>query len=229
MTTKSGSRMRTLACAGAAILLALVSASALAKKDDDAKTRYPNAARSAPKSDLTNAGDQKALQAAIDAVNGGDDAKAQESAQKVVDSSKSKYAKGIALQVLANIKFNAQDYKSAIDNYNKLIELNSVANDAYFDSMYNIAAAYIADGQYQPALDELKTWREQVKRETAGVVRAGRQCLLPPAEISGGDRRDQESAVAGDRAEGFLEQHPDGQLRRKRPGRPSLGRDRGPA
>jgi len=165
MTTKSGSRLRTLTCAAAAILFALVSASALAKGDD--KTRYPNATRSAPKSDLTNAGDQKALQAAIDSVNGGDDAKAQENAQKVVDSSKSKYAKGIALQVLANIKFNAQDYKGAIDNYKKLIELNSVTNDAYFDSMYNIAAAYIADGQYQLALDELKTWREQGKRETA--------------------------------------------------------------
>jgi tetratricopeptide (TPR) repeat protein len=165
MTTKSGSRLRTLTCAAAAILFALVSASALAKGDD--KTRYPNATRSAPKSDLTNPGDQKALQAAIDSVNGGDDAKAQENAQKVVDSSKSKYAKGIALQVLANIKFNAQDYKGAIDNYKKLIELNSVTNDAYFDSMYNIAAAYIADGQYQLALDELKTWREQGKRETA--------------------------------------------------------------
>ena len=33
--------------------------------------------------------------------------------------------------------------------------------------MYNMVAAYIADGQYQPALDELKTWREQGKRETA--------------------------------------------------------------
>jgi len=165
MTTKSGSRLRTLTCAAAAILFALVSASALAKGDD--KTRYPNATRSAPKSDLTNPGDQKALQAAIDSVNGGDDAKAQENAQKVVDSSKSKYAKGIALQVLANIKFNAQDYKGAIDNYKKLIELNSVTNDAYFDSMYNIAAAYIADGQYQQALDQLKTWREQGKRETA--------------------------------------------------------------
>jgi tetratricopeptide (TPR) repeat protein len=166
MITTAGNWMRTFACAALAVAFAVTSASALAKKDDD-KTRYPNATRTTPKSDLANPGDQKSLQAAIDAVNGGDDAKAQENAQKVVDSSKSKYAKGIAFQVLANIKFNAQDYKGAIDDYKKLIELNSVANDAYFDSMYNIAAAYVADGQYQAALDELKVWREQGKRETA--------------------------------------------------------------
>jgi tetratricopeptide (TPR) repeat protein len=33
--------------------------------------------------------------------------------------------------------------------------------------MYNIAAADVADGQYSQALDQLKTWREQGKRETA--------------------------------------------------------------
>ena len=32
-------------------------------------------------------------------------------------------------------RLSALDYKGAIDNYKKLIELNSVTNDAYFDSM----------------------------------------------------------------------------------------------
>jgi len=143
---------------------ALMSLSAVAK---DEKTHYPNASRHEPKSDLTNPGDQKALQAAIDSLNGGDEAKAQENAQKVIDSSKSKYAKGIAYQILANVKFNAQDYKGAIENYQKLIELNSVGNDPYFDSMLNMANAYLADAQYQAALDQLKTWRAEGKRETA--------------------------------------------------------------
>lgn len=164
MTEHMGSWMRNAACLVLATVFAVTSIGAIAK---DEKTRYPNASRHEPKSDLSNPGEQKSLQAAIDAVNGGDEAKAQESAQKVIDSSKSKYAKGIAYQVLANVKFNAQDYKSAIDNYQKLIELNSVPNDAYFDAMYNIAAADVADGQYSQALDQLKTWREQGKRETA--------------------------------------------------------------
>jgi len=153
MTKQMGSWLRNGACLLLATVFAVASVSALAK---DEKTRYPNATRHEPKSDLSNAGEQKSLQAAIDAVNGGDEAKAQESAQKVIDSSKSKYAKGIAYQVLANVKFNAQDYKGAIDNYQKLIELNSVPNDAYFDAMYNIAAAYVADGDYQKALGYYK-------------------------------------------------------------------------
>ncbi len=140
---------------------------AAAAKDKKQETRYPDATRHAPKSDLSSQSDQKALQAAIDAVNSGDNDKAQTEAQKIIDSSRSKYAKGIALQVLANIKFNDQDYKGAIATYKQLLELDSVSNDAYFDSMYNMAAAYIADGQYQAALDELKAWRAQGKRETA--------------------------------------------------------------
>ena len=144
-----------------------VASVAAVAKDKKEETRYPNATRQAPKSDLSSQSDQKVLQSAIDAVNNGDDAKAQQEAQKVIDSSHSKYAKGIALQVLANIKFNAQDYKGAIATYKQLLDLNSVSNDTYFDSMYNMAAADIADGQYQAALDELKIWREQGKRETA--------------------------------------------------------------
>ena len=152
---------------GACLVLAAAAVTSLSAAAKDEKTRYPNASRHEPKSDLTNSGDQKALQAAIDAVNGGDEAKAQESAQKVIDSSKSKYAKGVAYQVLANVKFNSQDYKGAIEYYQKLIDLDSVPNDAYFDAMYNIAAADVADGQYQQALDQLKTWHEKGKRETA--------------------------------------------------------------
>lgn len=149
-----------------ATVIAVASVAAIAK-DKKEEARYPDATRSAPKSDLSSQADQKALQAAIDAVNAGDDAKAQQEAQKVADGSRSKYAKGIALQVLANIKFNEQDYKGAIEDYKKLVELDSVPNDTYFDSMYNMAAAYVADTQYQAALDELKIWRAQGKRETA--------------------------------------------------------------
>ena len=164
MSKQMGSWIRNAACVVLVAAFALMSISAVAK---DEKTHYPNASRHEPKSDLTNPGDQKALQAAIDSLNGGDEAKAQENAQKVIDSSKSKYAKGIAYQILANVKFNAQDYKGAIENYQKLIELNSVGNDPYFDSMLNMANAYLADAQYQAALDQLKTWRAEGKRETA--------------------------------------------------------------
>jgi tetratricopeptide (TPR) repeat protein len=149
-----------------ALAIALASVAAVAK-DKKEEARYPDATRHAPKTDLSSQSDQKALQSAIDAVNGGDEAKAQAEAQKVLDSSRSKYAKGIALQVLANLKFNNQDYKGAIAAYKQLLDLNSVPNDTYFDSMYNMVQAYLVDGQYQAALDELKVWREQGRRDTA--------------------------------------------------------------
>jgi len=149
-----------------AFAVGAASVAAVAKDNKD-ETHYPNATRHSPKSDLSSQSDQKALQSAIDAVNGGDEAKAQAEAQKVIDSSRSKYAKGVALQVLANLKFNNQDYKGAIAAYKQLLDLDSVPNDTYFDSMYNMVQAYLVDGQYQAALDELKIWREQGKRDTA--------------------------------------------------------------
>jgi len=161
-----GGLTRAILCSGLALLLATGNVLAAAKKEES-KSHYPNATRSEPKSDLTSPSDQKALQAAVEASNQGDEAKAQESAQKVIDSSKSKYAKGIAMQVLANVKFNAGDYKGAIENYKQLIELNSLPNDAYFDSMFNMVNAYVANEQYAEAASALKTWREQGKRETA--------------------------------------------------------------
>ncbi len=165
MTMKSRGWIQGLMCASVALLFAVASFNASAKKEE--KTEYPNATRTAPKNDLSSSADQKALQQGLDALNSGDDAKAQTELQKVLDTSKSKYAKGIALEGMANLKFNAQDYKGAIVEYKQLLELNSVPNDAYFDSMFNMVSAYVADEQYQPALDELKIWRDQGKRESA--------------------------------------------------------------
>jgi predicted negative regulator of RcsB-dependent stress response len=166
MTTgRTNTFARGFACAATMLLLVAsgMASAAPAKKEE---SKYPNATRSAPKSDLSNAAEQKNLQEGLDALNAGDDTKAQAALQKVLDSAKSKYAKGIALEGLANLKFNAQDYAGAIATYKQMLELNSVGNDAYFDSMYNLANADVASEQYQAALDQIKTWREQGKRET---------------------------------------------------------------
>lgn len=162
---KKGSLISVLFCAGVALLLAASGAVAAGKKDE--KSTYPNATRSAPKNDLTSSADQKALKTGIDALNAGDDAKAQEALQHVLDSSKSKYAQGVALEGLSNLKFNSGDYKGAIELYKKLLDLNSLPNDQHFDAMFHLVNAYMGDEQYQAALDELKIWREQGKRESA--------------------------------------------------------------
>ncbi len=164
MKMNKASLLKVLMCAGLALMFAGIGSTALAKKSE---SRYPNATRTEPKNDLRSRSDQKKLQEGIDALNSGDDAKAQQALQEVLDKSGSKYAQGVALEGLANLKFNKQDYKGAIDEYQKLIKLNSVPNDAYFDSMYNMANAYVGAQEYQKALDVLKTWREQGKLDTA--------------------------------------------------------------
>ncbi|HZP66944.1 MAG TPA: tetratricopeptide repeat protein [Rudaea sp.] len=161
---KSGA-VHFVLCTGTALLLAAHGAAAASKKDE--KTHYPNATRSEPKNDMTSSTDQKNLNQGLDALNSGDDAKAKELLHKVIETSKSKYAQGYADLGLANLELNDADYKSAIADYKKVLELNSVPNDAYFDSMFNLVNAYVGDEQYQAALDELKIWREQGKRETA--------------------------------------------------------------
>lgn len=165
---KKGGLIWVCLCAGVALLFALngaSGASGASKKDD--KSLYPNASRSEPKNDLTSSADQSALKKGIDALNAGDEAKAQEALQHVLDSSKSKYAQGVALEGLANLKFNDGDYKTAIEQYKKLLDLNSLPNDQHFDTMFHLVNAYMGDEQYQAALDELKVWHEQGKRESA--------------------------------------------------------------
>lgn len=161
---KFGRFSRLLAVAALALLL---TGGIAVAKESKQPSDYPNATRSEPKNDLTSERDHKTLQAAIDANNAGDEAKVQENAQKILDSSKSKYAKGIALQLLANLKYNAGDYKGAVALYKQLLDLNSLPNDSYFGSMLNMVAAYMADEQYQQAGEQLQAWREQGKRETA--------------------------------------------------------------
>lgn len=148
-------------------LLGFLLAAGGAVAKDKEQSRYPDASRVSPKSDLKKEGENKALQKAADDSNAGDFAKAQEEAQKILDTSSSKYAQGFALQIIANAKFSDQNYKGAIEDYKKLLDLNSLPNDGHFDAMFNLVNAYVADEQYQAAMDELKVWREQGKRETA--------------------------------------------------------------
>ena len=134
------------------------------------KRKYPNATRSAPK----NGSDQRqrtedVCRKDLDAPNcRATTTRPQQQLQKVLDSSKSKYAKASRCIGLANLKFNANDYPGAIAYYKQLFELNSVSNDAVFRFACTTSPPPTLQAeQYQAALDEIKQWREQGKRETA--------------------------------------------------------------
>jgi hypothetical protein len=156
--------------ASAALLLGLASSPVLARGSDSKpkqEVQYPNSTRVAPKLDLTSEKDQKALNEGLDAVAAGDQAKAEQLLQPLIDGSKSKYAQALALQGLASIKYNANDYKGAIGLLQRSLALGVMPNDTYFQLEYMLAQFQMADEQYQPALETLAKWRAEGKKETA--------------------------------------------------------------
>ena len=160
---------RTLA--GATVALALISSPLMArphKADTDKKEAlYPDATREAPKLDLTSKKDQKAINEGLDAVSLGDKAKAEQVLEPIVESSKSKYAQALALQGLANLKYNDGDVKGAIGTLQKSLAIGVMPNDTYFQLLYELAQFQMADEQYQATLDTIAKWRAEGKKETA--------------------------------------------------------------
>ena len=143
----------------------------MARKQHDDKPKqtseYPNSTRTAPKLDLTKKQDQEHLQKGYDALNKGDTATATTELQTLLDSSKSKYAKAMALRGLAVAKYNTQDYKGAIGLLQQALDNGVLPNDDYFAVLYMLAVAQQADEQYQASLDTLTKWRAEGKKETA--------------------------------------------------------------
>ncbi|MEP7186564.1 MAG: tetratricopeptide repeat protein [Rhodanobacter sp.] len=157
--------------ASAALLFTVASGSVVARANHPAEAKkevqYPNATRAEPKLDLTSSKDQKNLNEGLTAVSAGDKAKAEPLLQAIVDGSKSKYAQALALQGLANLKYNAKDSKGGIALLQRSLALGIMPNDTYFQLEYELAQFQISDEQYQAALDTVAKWRAEGKKETA--------------------------------------------------------------
>ena len=124
---------KLLAGAALALTVAALPSTSYAHADKaKPESKYPNATRQEPKLDLTSSKDQKALNDGLDAVNAGDQAKATQLLQPILDSSKSKYAQALALQGLASLKYNAGDLKGAIQLLSQALDKGVMPNDTYF-------------------------------------------------------------------------------------------------
>lgn len=157
--------------AGAALALVVASSPVIARdasaSKDKKEAQYPNATRTEPKLDLTSEKEQKTLNEGLEAVANNDKAKATQLLQPIVDSSKSKYAQSLALQGLANLKYNDGDLKGAITELKHALDIGVLPNDTYFQLEYELAQFYLADQDYQQSLDTLAKWRAEGKKETA--------------------------------------------------------------
>jgi hypothetical protein len=159
---------------GTALALALASSPAIARDrhgDQGSKEAkqalYPNATRKEPKLDLKSEKEQKQLNEGLEAVNAGDKAKAMQILQPLAQDADSKYAKSLALQGIANLKYNDGDLKGAITSLKQALDIGVLPNDTFFQLEYELAQFYLADEQYQPAVDTVEKWRSEGKRETA--------------------------------------------------------------
>jgi tetratricopeptide (TPR) repeat protein len=156
--------------AGTALALAVVSTPVIASDSsskDKKEALYPNATRKEPKLDLTSDKDQKAINEGLDAVNNQDKDKAVQILQPIADGSKSKYAQALALQGLATVHYQDGDLKTAIDLMKRAIDNGVMPNDTFFQLEYMLAQFYVADEQYQPAIDTIEKWRAEGRKETA--------------------------------------------------------------
>ncbi|MDQ0009265.1 Flp pilus assembly protein TadD [Luteibacter jiangsuensis] len=155
-----------------AIALSLVSGAAVARdtaSKEKKEALYPNATRTEPKLDLKSEKDQKAINEGLDAANNGEKDKALQILQPLADGSgtSSKYAQALALQGIANLKYNDGDVKGAITTLKQALDIGVMPNDTYFQLKYMYVQFLVADEQYAPALQALQEWRTEGKKETA--------------------------------------------------------------
>ncbi len=156
------------------LALALIAVGATNAKDAKKAPEYPNAKREQPQNDLRSEREQRLLQDGFNALNSKDDAKATGDLNKVLKDSSSKYAKAMALRGLAQIQMNAGNIKAAIPLLQQALDLNSLSNDDYFDTMLTIAQIQAQDEQWQPALTTLQKWMtEGGKRSGAAYALEG--------------------------------------------------------
>ena len=149
------------------LLTALLAVNFAYAKDGDKKApEYPNAKRESPRNDLRSEREQRLLQDGFNALNSGKDAKATDDLNKVLKDSESKYAKAMALRGLAQIKISAGDDKGAIALLQQALDMNSLPNDDYFDTMLTIAQLQAQDEQWQPALATLQKWMTEGGKQT---------------------------------------------------------------
>ncbi|MHB1283917.1 MAG: tetratricopeptide repeat protein, partial [Metallibacterium scheffleri] len=134
------------------LVLALTAVGAASARDDKNAPEYPNTKREQPKNDLRSEREQRMLQAGFNALNNNDDAKATDELNKVLKDSSSKYAKAMALRGLAQVQMNAGNNKAAVPLLQQSLDLNSLPNNDYFNTMLTIAQLQAQDEQWQPAL-----------------------------------------------------------------------------
>jgi len=71
---------------------------------------------------------------------------------------KGSYLRSVLNQALAQVEWSRENYDSALEYFEKAVELDALPDPAHFALMYQIAQLYFMQGRYREALDKLELW-----------------------------------------------------------------------
>ena len=143
------------------------------KKDEN---KYPNATRTEPKLEMSSS-DQRELNKAADLINDGKNDEAEPIVQKeIANEHASKYAQAFAHTLQAQIYYEKDKSADAIAEYKKAVEMDSLPNDAHFQTIYQIAQLQVQDEKYADALTTLDQWEKLSGAQTGDELALKANC-----------------------------------------------------
>ncbi len=146
------------------VALALGAGAALAQKKPNL---FPNSKREEPKTSMSEASAKK-FNAAQEAMDESDFAKARESLQPILDNKKSSpYERAMAMTYLANVAWEEDEMGKALDYNQQAIALDAMPNEAQFNAIYQVSQMNLMEEKYDASLASIDQWFALTGAETA--------------------------------------------------------------
>jgi len=153
------------------LLLAFGAGDALAQRNKKEENEFPNATRSEPRTLKISESNSKKINEAYAFLDEGEDAKAREILQGILDNARSSpYEKALCLQGLSQILYNEDDIAGAIEANEKALALDSLDNKSHFNLVYQVAQMNLMDERYDGALAAIDRWTALTGNETAEAL-----------------------------------------------------------
>lgn len=103
------------------------------------------------------------LEKAQNAIDGKNYTEAKSELDKLSKMNRSSYEQAITHNIYAYYHFSQDDYKSAINAYNKVLELN-VPDSTKQNTLYSLAKLHMALEQYPKTIESLSKWMQLTKK-----------------------------------------------------------------
>ncbi|MCK9489396.1 MAG: tetratricopeptide repeat protein [Xanthomonadales bacterium] len=143
-----------------------------AQQEEAAATeRYPNAARVSPEPE-TRQRSQTRIRRALDDIDEENYARARSTLQDLEASDRlTDYERAVVYQALAQLAYEeSDDANSAIEYWQKAVDLDALPNDTHFLLMYQIAQLHYSEERYDQAIRGLDEWARQTGEDATDTM-----------------------------------------------------------